>query len=107
MYNCIIKLTDKERGNIMAFMDKMNAFARSVGDKASDTVEITKYKTKISKEKSTIKENYEKIGDYIYKKYRDNEYENEDLKELLEGIDDAKAKICEYEEEIKRVKLED
>jgi predicted nucleic acid-binding Zn-ribbon protein len=91
----------------MAFKDKLTSVVKTVGDKTSDAVEVTKLKSQISKEKSAIKDNYEKIGDYIYKQYRDSGYTNEDLAELFAKIDDSKVKILEYEDEIKRVKVED
>lgn len=90
----------------MAFKDKLNSVVKTVGDKTSDTIEITKLKTKISQQKSAIKDNYEKIGEYLYKQYKENGYTNEEIMDLFSQIDDSKAKILEYEDEIKRVKVE-
>ncbi len=91
----------------MAFKDKLTSVVKTVGDKTSDTIEITKFKTKISQQKSAIKENYEKIGEYIYKQYKENGYSNDELLAQFQEIDESKRLIQDYENEIKRVKVED
>lgn len=91
----------------MAFKDKFNSVVKTVGDKTSETIEVTKLKTKISKEKSSIRDNYEKIGEYFYKQYRDNGYTNDELTDMFRQIDESRSKIKDYDKEIKHVKLED
>ncbi len=91
----------------MAFKESLQSFCKMVGDKTQETVQVTKLKSKISTEKSNIKTNYEEIGRYMYKKYKEEGEASTDLVCFFESIDSSKAKIEEYDLEIKRVKYED
>lgn len=52
----------------MAFLDKLNEFAKSVSDAANDAVETTRAKSKINLEKKALDEAYRKIGEHYYNK---------------------------------------
>ena len=54
----------------MAFKDSFESALRTIGDKTSTAIEVGKIKSKISKEKSIIRSDYEKIGRIMYKRYK-------------------------------------
>ena len=85
----------------MAFKD----FVRTVKNETGDAIEITKIKTKISKEKSDIKDNYEKIGEIVYQQYCTTGAASPEIADYLNAISASKVKIKEYNMEIDRVKM--
>lgn len=54
----------------MALFDKITDIASSIGDKASDTVETAKLKSKINSEKKAIELEMAKIGRIYYEKHQ-------------------------------------
>lgn len=82
-------------------------FMNTVKNEAGEAVEITKLKTKISKEKANIKSNYEKIGEIVFKRYADTECDDAQLAEFVAGIKASKEMITNYTAEIDRVKMND
>lgn len=84
----------------MGFKDIM----KTVKSEAGDAVEVTKLKAKISKEKSNIKENYEKIGEIMYKRYSAGGADAE-IDAVIAEINAAKSRIDECNQEIDRVKM--
>ena len=48
----------------MAFWDKLNSVAKSIGDVANDTIESTKLTVKIRSEKNLLESEWKKIGEY-------------------------------------------
>ncbi|MBQ8412283.1 MAG: hypothetical protein IJX12_01555 [Lachnospiraceae bacterium] len=84
----------------MAFSD----FIKTVKNETGDAIEITKLKAKISKEKTNIKDNYEKIGEYVYKQYAKTKTGDEGIMEFLKNIDASREAISGYNEEISKVK---
>lgn len=85
----------------MAFSD----FVKTVKNETGDAIEITKLKAKISKEKTNIKDCYEKIGEAVYKEYRDNNVGNSELMDYFTKIDNSRDMIKQYNDEISRVKM--
>lgn len=85
----------------MAFKD----FVKTVKNEAGDAVEVTKLKAKISKEKTTIKETYEEIGEMFYNKAKEGAEVPAEYTELIKRIDDAKESIRQSNEEIDHVKM--
>jgi hypothetical protein len=71
--------SDHKGGIGMAFLDKLSSVAKDMTEKAGEAVEITKLKSKVSKEKSAIEEVLLKIGGYYLDKYTAGE-------ELDEGV---------------------
>ncbi len=99
----------------MAFFDKLQEVAKTVGektsetmkvvgDKTSDAVEITKRKAKISQEKSTILDVKKQIGELIWNKYSEGEVFSEDITALCESIKEHCDVITEVEAEIESLK---
>ena len=78
-------------------------FMKNVKNEASDAVEVTKIKAKISKEKSTVKDTFEEIGKLMYETYRKSGVMPEEYKEQITKVDEARAKINEYNKEIENV----
>ena len=85
----------------MGFKDIM----KTVKNEAGDAVEVTKLKAKISKEKTTVKDNYEKIGEIIYNRYHQGGADAE-LAPMIEEINAARTRIDEYNQEISKVKID-
>ncbi len=77
-----------------------------VKSEASDAVEVTKLRSKISKERSSVKSNYQKIGELIYEKYKDGGAE-EDVAAIIDEIRASREKIKGYNDEINKFKMED
>ncbi len=84
----------------MAFND----FLKTVKNETGDAIEITKLKAKKSKEKTNIKENYEKIGEIIYKKYKETGVCDSELTEFMTSIDESRKNIATYNDEIAKLK---
>ncbi len=85
----------------MAFSD----FVKSVKNETGDAIEITKLKSKISKEKTNIKDCYEKIGELVYEKYKAQGSAEDSLMDCLRKIDSSRAAIDGYNKEISRIKM--
>lgn len=88
----------------MAFFDKLGNLAKTVGDKTSDVVEITKLNTKISSEKSAIADIQKKIGEYYYNKHASGVELDEDVINLCNMIDEHNKNISKAQEDIANIK---
>ncbi|MBO5509001.1 MAG: hypothetical protein J5962_00935 [Lachnospiraceae bacterium] len=84
----------------MAFKE----FLSTVKNEASDAVEVTKIKSKISKEKTLIKEDYQKLGEIIYNRCA-NGCDDAELANIVSEITAAKARIKELNNDIDRVNM--
>lgn len=84
----------------MAFKDIME----TVKSETSDAIEITKKKSAISKQRAKIKDCYRKLGENIYKNHREL-IEDEEMKALMEQIDEAFDVMNKCNEEIDRIKM--
>ncbi len=80
-------------------------FVKNVKNEASDAVEVTKIKAKISKEKTSVKDTFEEIGKLMYETYRKSGVMPEEYKEQITKIDESRAKIAEYNADIDKVKM--
>jgi hypothetical protein len=99
----------------MAFFDKLQEVAKTIGDKTSETmkvvgdktsdaVEITKQKAKISSEKSAIADVKKQIGELVWNKYSEGETVPEDVAALCATIQEHLDVIAGAEAEIENVK---
>jgi predicted nucleic acid-binding Zn-ribbon protein len=84
----------------MGFKDLMN----TVKSEAGDAVDVTKLKGQISKERASIKDNYQKIGEIIYNRYADG-CDDAELADMIKEITEAKERIRKNNEEIDRIKM--
>ena len=90
----------------MAFFEKLGDFAKNIGDKTGDAIEISKLNSKINAEKNLAAEQYKKIGEFYYKLYING---GEVDPGVLEFCEAAKSHLNAAEEakaEIERIKAE-
>lgn len=80
-------------------------FVKNVKNEASDAVEVTKLKAKISKEKTSVKDTFEEIGKLMYETYRKTGVMPEEFKAQMEKIDTCRTRINELNAEIDNVKM--
>lgn len=99
----------------MAFFDKLQEVAKTIGDKTSETmrvvgdktsdaVEITKQKAKISQEKNAIADVKKQIGELVWSKYCEGETVSEDVAALCTTIQEHLDTIAQAEADIENVK---
>lgn len=99
----------------MAFFDKLQEVAKTIGDKTSETmkvvgdktsdaVEITKQKAKISSEKSAIADVKKQIGELVWNKYSEGENVPADVAKLCETIQEHVDVIEKAETDIEKLK---
>ncbi len=82
----------------MSFLDKITDAASSLGDKASDAIEITKLKSKINSEKKAIELELASIGRIYYNKMKEDGCQLEpEAMEICERIDAHYDTISETE----------
>ena len=90
----------------MAFFDKIGDFAKNIGDKTGDAIEISKLNSKINTEKNLAAEQWKKIGEFYYNLYING---GEVDPGVLEFCEAAKSHLNTAEEakaEIERIKAE-
>lgn len=90
----------------MAFFDKLNDFAKNVGDKTKEAMETSKLNAKIRTENANIDSAYKKLGAYFYEKHTAGAIQDEEAEEFFEAINASKAAIVEFEAEIAQIKAE-
>lgn len=87
----------------MAFFNKLNTVARTAAktaaDMANDAIGTGRIAMKIKKEELAIEQQYEKIGEYFYKKRNEGMEMPPELEEFCVAIDISLATIKELEEE--------
>lgn len=87
----------------MAFFNKLNTVARNAAktaaDMANDAIGTGRIAMKIKKEELSIEQQYEKIGEYFYKRRNEGMTMPPELEELCVAIDISFATIKELEEE--------
>ena len=88
----------------MAFLDKLNDFAKNVGDKAGDAIETSKLNSRINAEKYAIDGVLRKIGEYYYEKYSAGDSLTDEAAALCAEIDGHNTIIAETTVEIERIK---
>ena len=85
----------------MAFKD----FMKTVKSETEDAIEITKLRSKISKEKANIKDKYEEIGKFVDENRESLGELPQEILDLLTAIDASKDVIKANNEEINKVKM--
>ncbi len=85
----------------MAFKD----FMKTVKSETEDAIEITKLRSKISKEKANIKDKYEEIGKFVDENRESLGERPQEILDLLTAIDASKDVIKTNNEEINKVKM--
>lgn len=85
----------------MAFKDVVN----TVKSETKDAIDVTKLRSKVSKERASIKENYKKIGEYIFKNMRDELSDNEELEKSFASIEESFTRMEDYNSEINKIRM--
>ena len=79
-------------------------FAKQVGDKTNDALEISKLNTKISAENAEIEEEKKKLSDALFERFARGEEVPEEVKEFCDNIKSHLLNIDGFKEEIEKVK---
>ena len=90
----------------MAFFDKLNDFAKNLGDKTTDAIETGKLQSKINAERNLAGEDLKKIGEFYYNLWLSS---GEIAPEVMEACESAKAHYdaaAEAQAEIDRIRAE-
>jgi predicted nucleic acid-binding Zn ribbon protein len=90
----------------MAVFNKLNEFAKNLGNKPGETTETSKLETKIKSEQDAIDAVMKQIGEYCYSKYTETGKTNKGLAEFCATIDEHNKAIAEAKEEIERINAE-
>lgn len=90
----------------MSVLEKINAIAKNVSEKATDAIETTKYNNKITEENRNIVDYKREIGENIWKKFELGEDVPVEVKDLCENIESSKMIIDESLMEIQKIKDE-
>ena len=90
----------------MAFFDKLSGMAKNIGDKASDSIEITKLNNKIKAEKAAISAACQKLGEFYYAQHAVGEDFAPGAAEFLADIDARNEAIGQLQAEIERIQAE-
>ncbi|HIS33085.1 MAG TPA: zinc ribbon domain-containing protein [Candidatus Limivivens intestinipullorum] len=85
----------------MAFWDKLNSVAKSIGDVANDTIESTKLTVKIRSEKNLLESEWKKIGEYYYNKYREGETLDEGVADFVRSADECRRRVEKLEKMVR------
>jgi len=79
-------------------------FAKQVGDKTNDALEISKLNTKISAENAEIEKEKKKLSDALFERFARGEEVPEEVKEFCNNIKSHLLNIDGFKEEIEKVK---
>ncbi|MBR2041705.1 MAG: zinc ribbon domain-containing protein [Oscillospiraceae bacterium] len=88
----------------MAFLDKINDFAKVATEKTNNAIESTRLSVKIEGEQRTIDAIIKKIGEYYVAKIDSGEILEEEVMSMYEGILSGREKIEELRAEIESLK---
>lgn len=87
-------------------ISKTKMAAKSVDSKLGEGVDVTKYKSKISEEKSKITRAYTTIGELYYTSLKEKSDDTQvRIDAAVAEIEESKKKIAEYEKIIEDVKV--
>ncbi|MBQ6700707.1 MAG: zinc ribbon domain-containing protein [Oscillospiraceae bacterium] len=88
----------------MAFLDKINDFAKTATEKTNNAIETTKLSAKIDSEQRTLNDIIRKIGEYYVAKIDAGEILDEEVMSIYEGVLTSRNKIAEMRAEIESLK---
>lgn len=88
----------------MAFLDKINDFAKTATEKTNNAIETTKLSAKIDSEQRTLNDIIRKIGEYYVAKIDAGEILDEEVMSIYEGVSKSRNKIAEMRSEIESLK---
>lgn len=88
----------------MAFLDKINDFAKVATEKTNNAIETTKLSVKIEGEQRTLDAIIKKIGDYYVAKIDAGEILDDEVMYMFDGVKTQRDKIAELRAEIESIK---
>ena len=88
----------------MAFLNKLNDLAKSLGDMTNDAIGTSKLNGKIREERKAVDELLHEIGAYYYAKHIGDPVEDVDLDALYTSIDEHQQVITGLEAELEAMK---
>ncbi|MBE6900655.1 MAG: zinc ribbon domain-containing protein [Ruminococcaceae bacterium] len=88
----------------MAFLDKINDFAKTATEKTNNAIEITKLSAKVESEQRNLNDIIRKIGEYYVAKIDSGEVLDEEVMKIFEGVSDKRKAIAEMRAEIESLK---
>lgn len=91
----------------MAFLDKIGNFAKNVGEKTGDMIEIGKLNAKITTETNNINAVKIKLGDICWNRFQAGDAVGADAEELCGQIKAAQDNIAGLQAEIQKLKEAD
>ena len=90
----------------MAFLDKINDFAKAATEKTNNAIESTKLSAKIDMEHRTMNDIIRKIGEYYVAKIDSGEILDEEVMAIYQGVVSSRKKIEEMRAEIEALKAQ-
>lgn len=88
----------------MAFLDKINDFAKVATEKTNNAIEITKLSAKAESEQRTVDAIIKKIGEHYVAKIDCGEKLDDEVMAMYEGILSGRKNIAELRTEIESLK---
>lgn len=88
----------------MAFLNKLNDLAKSLGDMTNDAIGTSKLNGKIREERKAVDELLHEIGAYYYAKHIGDPVEDVNLEALYANIDEHQQVIAGLETELEAMK---
>lgn len=88
----------------MAFLDKINDFAKVATEKTNNVIETTKLSAKIETEQRNLNAIIQKIGEYYVAKIDSGEVLDDEVMAIYEGVAASRKAIAEMREEIETLK---
>ncbi|MBQ3500872.1 MAG: zinc ribbon domain-containing protein [Oscillospiraceae bacterium] len=88
----------------MAFLDKINDFAKTATEKTNNAIETAKLSAKIDSEQRSLNDIIRKIGEHYVAKIDAGEVLDEEVMAIYEGVLASRKTIAELRAEIESLK---
>lgn len=88
----------------MAFLDKINDFARTATEKTNNVIETTKLTAKVDAEQKNLNAIIQKIGEYYVARIDAGEVLDDEVMAIYEGVLTSRKAISEMKAEIETIK---
>lgn len=88
----------------MAFLDKINDFAKNATEKTNNAIETAKLSAKVDSEQRNLNDIIRKIGEHYVAKIDSGEVLDEEVMAIYEGVAETRKTIAELKSEIESLK---
>ena len=88
----------------MAFLDKINDFAKTATEKTNNAIETAKLSAKVDSEQRNLNDIIRKIGEHYVAKIDSGEVLDEEVMAIYEGVLASRKTIAELRAEIESLK---